>query len=81
MATTTASAFASVLIFVVPFGCSEFLSEPEVGYEHEFAEIMVADSKNFLFLDFRYNFESADEISANAMVSRSEMSTESFFES
>jgi uncharacterized surface protein with fasciclin (FAS1) repeats len=29
-------------------------------------------------LDFRFNFESADEISANAMVSRSESSTESF---
>jgi hypothetical protein len=49
MATITASVFASVPIFVVPFGYSAILTEPKVGYEHEFAEIMVADSKNVCF--------------------------------
>ena len=51
MATITASVFASILIFVVPFGCSEFLSEPEEGYEYEFAEIKIVDSKKCLFLE------------------------------
>ncbi len=51
MATITASVFASVPIFVVPFGYSAFLSEPKVGYELEFAETKIADSKKCLFLE------------------------------
>jgi hypothetical protein len=54
MATITASVFASILIFVIPFGCSEFLSEPEVGYEYEFAEIKIVDSKK-MFVSRRGN--------------------------
>jgi hypothetical protein len=63
MATMTASVFASVLIFVVPFGCSAFLSKPEVGYEYEFVEIKLVDSKIFLFLEgeFKSKVQRASE--------------------
>jgi hypothetical protein len=46
VATIIASVFARFLIFVVPFGYSAFPSEPKVGFEHEFAEIKIADSEN-----------------------------------
>ena len=49
MATMRASVFESVLIFVVPVGCSEFPSKPKVGFEHEFAGLKNADSKNVCF--------------------------------
>lgn len=49
MATMAASVFASVIIFMVPIGSSAFLPKPKAGYEQEFAEIMVADSKNVCF--------------------------------
>jgi hypothetical protein len=45
MAAITASVFANVLILMVPFDYSTFLSATKVGYEIEFAEIMVSDSK------------------------------------